>query len=148
MADKKRGGEKGGTPSLDNDFSKDAAQEYFDKLDEIADRMAEDAAAGRGDINAVYDQMVEKLGVDKEAAKFLWNRHKAEQRFAARAKKADRATRASLERFAKQMEGTPFGDFAAIALEDAGDPTPTVKTTKPKKEADKGEKTEPAAAEA
>jgi hypothetical protein len=89
MATRKKGGEKGGTPTLDNDFSTDDAQEFFDKLEEISNRAKEDAAGARGDINAVYDAMVEKLGVDKESAKFLWNRHAAEQRFKARAKKMD-----------------------------------------------------------
>lgn len=129
MATRKKGGEKGGTPSGDNDFSADEAQEFFDKLDEINERMREDAAAGRGDMNAVYDEMVAKLGVDKESAKFLWGRHSAEQRFAARAKKMDPATRKSLERFSSQMEGTPFGDFAAQALDEAGDGKASVKSS-------------------
>jgi hypothetical protein len=80
MAKRKEGGEKGGSPSLDNDFDRRQAQEFFDKLEEISNRAKEDAAAARGDINAVYDAMVERLGVDKESAKFLWNRHAAEQR--------------------------------------------------------------------
>jgi hypothetical protein len=139
MAGRKKGGEKGGTPTLDNDFSADDAQEFFDKLAEISNRMKEDAAGGRGDMNAVYDAMVAKLGVDKESAKFLWNRHSAEERFRERAKKLDTASRKSLERFASQMEGTPFGDFATMALEDAGDGKASVKSSKKKDEPEKAE---------
>jgi hypothetical protein len=111
----KRG--KAGDKVVDNDFDLDTAQAYFDRLDEINDRMKSDAAAGRGDMNSVYDEMVDDLGVTKEAAKFLWSHHATEQRFINKAKKLDTVDRKALERFAGAMDGTPFGDWAKEAAE-------------------------------
>lgn len=111
----KRG--KAGDSVVDNDFDLDTAQAYFDRLDEINDRMRDEAAAGRGDMNSVYDEMVDDLGVTKESAKFLWARHAAERRFRNKAKKMDKVDRQSMERFAESMDGTPFGDWAKEAAE-------------------------------
>jgi len=133
----KRG--KAGDQLAVNDFSNDDAQQYFDRLDEINARMREEAASGRGDMNAVYDEMVDDLGVTKESAKFLWARHAAERRFQNKAKKMDKVDRQSLERFADSMDGTPFGDWAKDAAQlsedaaDEGGQETMTKTPKPKK---------------
>lgn len=101
-----------GDPRQPNDFTKDEVAEYFDKIDEINERKKTDVANANSDINSVYDSMVENLGIEKEAAVFLWNRHNAEQRFQKRAKKMDAKQIKSLERFGKACEGTPLGDWA------------------------------------
>lgn len=116
MATRKRAtAPKTGDGPPDNDFSADEAAEFFDKLDEINDRKNADVASANSDMSGVYDDMVTKLGVDKESAKFLWARHNAENRFEKRAAKGDVKTRKSFERFAKACEGTPMGDWALQA---------------------------------
>lgn len=131
---------KAGEP-VNNDFSMDEAVEYFDRLDEINDRKNADVASANSDMSGVYDSMVEKLGIDKEAAKFLWARHNAENRFQKRAAKGDVKTRKSFERFAKACEGTPMGDWALAAAGQITDTATTVSRSTKKKD-------EPAAAPA
>lgn len=116
MANRKKGAtpQTGDAPRL-NDFSADQVAEFFDRLDEINERKKTDVASANSDMNGVYDSMAEALGIEKEAAVFLWNRHNAEQRFQKRAKKMDAKQIKSLERFAKACDGTPLGDWAGEA---------------------------------
>ena len=94
---------------------------YFDRLHEINDRLDEDTATHRGDMNAVYEEGAKELDMTKEAFVAAYKRDrkriKEEKKFA----QADSRTRDSLMKLAQAYgEDSPLGAWAAQMAAVAG----------------------------
>lgn len=100
-----------------NVISAEDAEDYFARIDAIADRARTQAADARSDIKGVYEEMVENLDVTMEACKLLWARREAERKFITKSKKMEPADRRGMEMFAEAFGETPMGDWARQAAE-------------------------------
>lgn len=97
-----------------NGVTKDDVMEYFDQVDRITDRMEEENAAARGDINAVYDRACEGLGVVKESLTLMYQEHRRRQKALKKAGKMGTTSRESLQKLAQALKGLPLGDWATM----------------------------------
>lgn len=93
--------------------TKEEFDTYFERLHEINDRLDEDSATHKGDMNAVYEEASKELDLTKEAIAAAYKedrkRSKQEKKFA----KADSRTRDSLLKLSTAYgEDSPLGEWA------------------------------------
>lgn len=94
---------------------------FFDRLHEINDRLDEDSATHRGDMNAIYDEAADSLDMPKEVVAALYKADRKERKAMKKMAKADQRTRESYERAAVAYgPDSPLGQWAAHMAKAAG----------------------------
>lgn len=94
---------------------------YFERLHEINDRMDEDMATHRGDMNAVYEEGAKTLDLTKDAFAAAFKRDRKRVKDEKKFSKADTRTRDSLLKVATAYgEDSPLGQWAMQMAKVAG----------------------------
>lgn len=94
---------------------------YFDRLHEINDRLDEDSATHRGDMNAIYEEGATALDMPKEVFAALYKADRRERKSVKKMAKADQRTRQAFERVAVAYgDESPLGQWAARMAKAAG----------------------------
>lgn len=112
--------------------------DYFDRLHEINDRLDDDSATHRGDMNAVYEEAAKELDMPKEVVAAMFKHDRKERKAQAKAAKSDSRTRQAYAMAAQAYgEESPLGQWcarmaAAGAGAATGAPAPVGETTAPK----------------
>lgn len=102
-------------------MSASEAQEFFDRIHEITDRMEEDNGTARSDIKGVYDEASDKLGVKKAVLKHLFRKERRARKDDAKEMKMDAREKEGLEKLAQAYgDDSPMGQWAAAAAKRAG----------------------------
>lgn len=94
---------------------------FFERLHEINDRLDEDSATHRADMNTVYEEGAKELDLTKEAFIAAYKSDRKQQKEAKKFAKADSRTRDSLLKLAQAYgEESPLGQWAARMADAAG----------------------------
>lgn len=94
---------------------------YFDRLHEINDRLDEDSATHRGDMNVVYDEAATALNIPKEVVAALYKQDRKERKAAKKFAKADQVVREAFQKAADAYGAeSPLGQWAGRMAAAAG----------------------------
>lgn len=113
---------------------------FLDRLHEVNDRLDEDSATHRGDMNSIYEEMASALDMPKEVAAAVYKADRRERKAAKKAAKADQRTRQAYEHVAQAYGSeSPLGQWAlrmakASGAATAGDAAEDAETDKPEGE--------------
>lgn len=94
---------------------------YFDRLHEINDRLDEDSATHRGDMNSVYEEAATALNMPKEVVAALYKQDRKERKAAKKFAKADQVVREAFQKAADAYGAeSPLGQWAGRMAKAAG----------------------------